>query len=663
MSFPSAGKRRPRFSVAWGAGISLVAFVGAWLVGATGPQLVFGLLVVVLGFILGVRVLARWRTRLLWRLRNRLLVAYVLIGFIPVVLLLLIGLIAAWTVYGKVAVYQVTGRLERLQAELQDGASDLASALEVAATLEGRLRPEVARRILDVHTAAASQSQPPRQMRLLGGPLPLPGNLPAWLRNQHFSGVLIGGQEAELVVTRPVRVAGDTLTAALVVPLDDAVLAYLGRDLGRVSLLLMREEPASGSSRERDIPVGGKSYTILRLIEDKRPLPPPLGWWDSTISFLASHPTSLRDTGRPGPPLVLQVESRVATVHLQLTRRLGEFSGIPFTFLTVFAVLFLILQMAALWIGTKLTRSITAAVGDLYDATQRLQRGDFSARIPHRRDDQLGALSDSFNQMAASLEGLLEESRERQRLEQELEIARQVQEQLFPRESPRLNTLQLVGRCRAARVVSGDYYDYGLAEPGKLIFTIGDICGKGISAALLMATIQSVIRTQVYAGRLEGRLTQLSMAELVGRVNRQLCATTSPEKYSSLFLAHYDDTSRQLTYTNAGHLPPILIRGGHSEQLTAGGPVVGLFPNLTYEQATVELRPGDWLVAFTDGLTEVENSYEEEYGIERVVAFLERSANHASPDQLVEALLAELDQWAPGVEPADDCTVVAARAC
>ncbi|MFQ5695924.1 MAG: PP2C family protein-serine/threonine phosphatase, partial [Terriglobia bacterium] len=214
--------------------------------------------------------------------------------------------------------------------------------------------------------------------------------------------------------------------------------------------------------------------------------------------------------------------------------------------------------------------------------------------------------------------------------------------------------------CRPARTVSGDYYDYGMADAGKMLFAIGDISGKGISAALLMATIQSILRSQVYAMRLSGELGQLNLGELAARVNRQLCATTSQEKYSTLFLGLYDDRTRRLTYTNAGHLPPVVLGSGRTRQLGVGGPVVGLFRDLRYEQASVQLEPGNMLVAFTDGLTEVENSYEEEYGIPRLVAFLERTADNSHPERVIDAVLAELQQWAPGREPVDDCTMLVA---
>ncbi|MFQ5664227.1 MAG: PP2C family protein-serine/threonine phosphatase [Terriglobia bacterium] len=654
-------KWRPRFSAGWGAAISLVGFAAATLAHATALRVVFALLI--LGFLvfLGGRALARWRDRLLWRLRHRLLAAYLFIGLIPVVLLVLIGLVLGWTLYGKVAVYVVTERLERLQAELQDLTSDVVASFEVASSLEGKLRPETIARIVDAHTVAARDHLAAVEVEVLDGPLPADSPLPIWLRGQRFSGVLVS-ERAELVTSQVVPAAAEPFTVVLVLPLDEKVLPYLGRDIGRVSLTLLGEERSGRASpSQRLFPVGDKSYPVLWVIEDRRPLPPPLGWWDSSLVLAASQPTHQKETGKPGPPLVLSVQSRIALVHRQLSYRLGEFSGLPFTVFTAFAVLFFVLDLVALWTGVKLTRTITGAVNDLQVATEQVKAGNFSHRIRLRGRDQLSGLADAFNSMTSSIERLIEESNEKQRLQNELEIARQVQEQLFPRHTPHLETLELVARCRPARTVSGDYYDYGLAAPGKLVFTIGDISGKGISAALLMATIQSILRSHGYASRLTGPLGQLSPAELVKRVNRQLCATTSPEKYSTLFVGIYDDSARRLTYTNAGHLPPVILSPGRREELGVGGTVVGLFSDLHYEEATIQLQPGDWLVAYTDGLTEVENSYEEEYGNQRLVAFLERTADNLSPERLVEAVLVELQQWAPGIEPMDDRTVLVAR--
>ncbi|MFQ5777209.1 MAG: PP2C family protein-serine/threonine phosphatase [Terriglobia bacterium] len=656
MPTTSSGARRPQFSVAWASAVSLLGLALSVLLGATGLSLIFAVLALAFLSVLGWRALAVARNRLLWRLRNRLLVSYVFVGLIPVVLLLLMGFIAAYVLYGNVAAALVTDRFEGVQEELEEVASNVAAALEVAGAIEERLRPALVARIVDAHTAAVRQKLPAAEVHVLGNSLPAAYSLPAWLRAQDGAVVVIG-ESAELVSTRQVRVQGEAYAVAVSCPLDPTILERLGQEIGKVTLRLLGEE-GSGPGTFR---VGSQSFVVTRSISDERALPAPVAWWDRTVGFVASQPTRWRKTGEPGSPLVLLGQSRVSLLNRQLASGLGEFSGVPLVVLTFFGVLFLALELVALWIGVSLMRTITTTVNDLQVATEQVQATNFSHRIRVRGRDQLSGLAHAFNSMTASIERLIQESKEKQRLQNELEIARQVQEQLFPRKTPELKTLELVGRCRAARVVSGDYYDYGLAAEGKLMFTIGDISGKGISAALLMATIQSILRTQVYASRLLTRDEDLKLAELVSRVNRQLCATTSTEKYSTLFVGLYDDATRRLTYTNAGHLDPIVLGRNGSQVLSVGGPVVGLFSDLHYEQATIQLEPGDWFVAYTDGLTEVENSYEEEYGSERLVAFLERTADNRSPERLVDAVLAELQQWAPGSEQSDDRTLLVAR--
>lgn len=660
---PAPEKFRPRFNVAWGTLIALAGFGLSTLLGAPRLRIVFGLLAVALLLLLGRRALAAVRERLLWRLRSRLLATYVFIGVIPVVLLVLMGLVAAWTLYGNVAVSLVTDQLQTIESDLQDETSDVVAALEVAGRLEGRLRPALVAQIVAIHTAHIRQRLPAVEIQVPEFSDPGARPLPVWLRGQKFAGV-VTGDKAELVSAMPVSVAGQTATVVVIFPLDARALDRLGRDIGPVTLALLGPEVTGTAPPGRvrvTFRVGNKRYPVLAQVRGSQTLPPASGWWDEKIGFFATHPTRLRETGEAGPPLLLSVDSRVGLINRQLGSRLGEFSYFPLLILGAAGVLFLLLELAAVWAGVKLTRTITGTVDDLQVATEQVQAANFSHRIRLRGRDQLSGLAQAFNSMSSSIEALIEESKEKQRLQNELDIARQVQEQLFPREVPRLETLELVGRCRPARMVSGDYYDYGLAEPGKLIFTIGDISGKGISAALLMATIQSILRSQVYAARLLGQLGQLTMAELVSRVNRQLCATTSTEKFSTLFIGCYEDATRRLTYTNAGHLPPLVLGNGRTEPLSVGGMVVGLFSDVGFEQATVQLQPGDWLVAYTDGLTEVENSYEEEYGPERLKAFLQRTADQTSTEQLAEAVFAELQQWAPGAEQSDDRTLLVAR--
>ncbi len=651
----------PRFNARWAAVISFAAFLLATVTGAGGLRFIFGALTLVLATYLAWRGLSLWRQRLLWSLRNRVLAAYALVGLIPIVLLLLVGLVAGWTVYGKVAVYLVTDELQLLQTQLQDVASDVATSLEVAAALEGRLRPQVVNRIIRTRTDSAREQLAGVEIRLVEGSASASSDVPAWLRGQRFAGILLS-EQAELCVTLPVSVASESLTVVLLLPLDERVLPYLGRETGRVLLQVLGEpNNPSNTPGQRRFMVGTTSYPVVRVVQDLRPLPPPYGWWDTTLSLVSSQATHWKESGRAGPPLVLIGEARLAQVHRQLSYRLGEFSGVPFTVFTAFAILFFLLELVALRAGIRLTRAITSAVNDLQVATEQVQTGNFSHRIRLRGRDQLSGLAQAFNSMTASIERLIAESTERQRLQDELEVARQVQEQLFPRETPDLESLELFAQCLPARVVSGDYYDYGVLDAGRLVFAIGDISGKGISAALLMATIQAALRSHVTAARLEGNAGKLSTATLVSRLNRQLYLTTSNEKYASLFCAFYNEAERTLTYTNAGHIAPVVLRDGRFEKLEVGGAVVGLFGDARYEEAHVRLDPGTVLVAFTDGFTEAENAYGEELTQERLLRAIQAHAQDV-PAHLARALVDEVRHWTSADEQMDDMTLLIARA-
>lgn len=353
-------------------------------------------------------------------------------------------------------------------------------------------------------------------------------------------------------------------------------------------------------------------------------------------------------------PVLASFSLRPSALNRRLFTSVGAVGPLLIDILILAAVVFLVLEVAALVTGVILTRTITRATADLYEATFHIRRGDFSHRIHIRQQDQLGALSASFNEMTASVSELIEEQRQRQRLENELLIAREVQEQLFPRSLPTLPGIELGAICRPARTVSGDYYDFIPLESKRLGIALADISGKGISAALLMASLQAALRSQAM---LDG---QCGTAELVTRLNRHLFRTTSDDRYATFFYAVYDAESRILTYTNAGHLAPFYVADGHVEQLDEGGTVVGLFEDCPYTQGTLKVSPGSVLVAFSDGLTEPENVYGEEYGVRRLQEEVLRQRD--SPAQrMAENLIAAADQWAGAPDQADDITVVVAR--
>ena len=255
-------------------------------------------------------------------------------------------------------------------------------------------------------------------------------------------------------------------------------------------------------------------------------------------------------------------------------------------------------------------------------------------------------------------------TREKERLQSEIAIAREVQSQLFPRGALAMKTIEMTGVCHPARMVSGDYYDYQDVGGGKLAFAIGDVAGKGISAALLMATLQAALRAQITSYQpVEGYSNgtrPLDAATLVSALNKQLYAHTSPEKYATFFFALFDEPSRSLSYTNAGHLSPLLFHGNEVVPLDSNGTVVGAFPWAKYTESRMHMEPGDLLVCYTDGITEPENAYGEMFGEERLIELVQKYVQRED-HEIVALVLEAVRSWTGTPELHDDMTLLLAR--
>jgi len=246
---------------------------------------------------------------------------------------------------------------------------------------------------------------------------------------------------------------------------------------------------------------------------------------------------------------------------------------------------------------------------------------------------------------------------ERSRLDDEVRIAVEVQQRLFPQFRPPLATLGYAGFCLPARGVSGDYYDFLALGAGKLGLLVADVVGKGISAALLMASVHACIRT--HAPVLGDRC-----GEVVAEVNALLYEATDLDRFATLFYGVYDDATRQLTYANAGHEPPLLVRAGAQQptclRLDSGTPPVGIFPTLPVVRASVNLGRGDWLAIFSDGISEALNENEEEFGRERLLEIMLRNRQR-NAEEMGNAILAEIKRYSGGRSQSDDLTLIVAR--
>jgi len=250
-------------------------------------------------------------------------------------------------------------------------------------------------------------------------------------------------------------------------------------------------------------------------------------------------------------------------------------------------------------------------------------------------------------------EAIAREVAHRERHRRELEIAREVQEQLFPQNRPAVPGLDYAGACRPALGVGGDYFDFLALDGGRFGLAIGDVAGKGISAALLMASLQASLRGQTLSGGAD-------LASLMGNVNRLICDASLANRYATFFYSQYDPVTLELSYVNAGHNAPMLFRDGGVIRLDQGGTVVGLLPAFRYQQASVTLRPGDVLVGFTDGISEAMNTADEEWGEERLMEAVNR-CREASAEALLRHLIDSADAFAAGAKQHDDMTLVVAR--
>ena len=257
-------------------------------------------------------------------------------------------------------------------------------------------------------------------------------------------------------------------------------------------------------------------------------------------------------------------------------------------------------------------------------------------------------------------EAISDEIARREKLNREIEIAREVQERLFPQHLPDIAGLDYFGRCRTALGVGGDYYDFLALPNGKLGVALGDVSGKGIAAALTMASLQASLRADAMrAGD--------DIAGLVTRVNRMLYDASAEDRYATLFYAQYDSATRRLSYVNAGHCPPILCRNAAScgdrsvERLDkAGGTVVGLLPDCIYEQTEVSLSPEDLLVIYTDGFSEAMNPSLEEWGEKRILTAV-TSCNGLPAKDSIAKIMQAADAFASGAPQSDDMTLVILR--
>jgi phosphoserine phosphatase RsbU/P len=735
----------------------------------------------------GLKILVRLKRLLLWRVRRRLIITYLFVGLTPVVLLLCLGALAATGVSSQALVRVFTVEVGASERQASEEAGALADALlqlppgtndraaqswldERAALLRSALpgaRVYVWRGDDESKARVLGEDAPPQLASVRAdeetrGVGPDTGDerapLPAWLtEKEEWSGFAYTPPPADsrsVFGTPSVRALarrgsqGRAVAVLVAVPVSRALVERWRATTG-VSVhpfMFLSGEGTGGRDGDIKFKVGDDETRRAAHMHAKGATEVQLDGRDVVVDFghdqfgdampelsTLSFPTPVFlpatdwPTGGQSAQWSFTVDWTWAAGAKQLWGNavLGDFW---WNALYAVAVAFLVLELLALFSAAWMTRAVTGAVHKLYRATESVRRGDFSHRIRMHSRDQLGELALAFNEMSAEIEALLNERVERERLEREIEIAAEVQAQLFPRSTPALETAEVAGECRAARGVAGDYYDYIEAAPGLVTFTLGDVAGKGLSASLVMSNLQAALRAQVaiiserlrLAGRgaatmkggqasavaaaadagitasdagvaaasagqsftadagqslaadaghaidmpcgVTGVDTQCAVANMVESINEQLCHSTDTNRFATLFLALYDERTRELRYTNAGHNAPVLVRaGGAVERLTAGGTVVGAFNFVEFEEARTTLSAGDLLVLFSDGITEARNHAGEEFGEARLVEFV-AARRRETVNNIRQEIFDEVDRWTGEAEREDDQTLVILKA-
>jgi phosphoserine phosphatase RsbU/P len=643
-----------------------------------------------------VRGLALAQRRLLWRVRRKLIISYIFVGFIPAILIVAFFLLGGLLLFSNFSSYLLQTRLQSLTQEAQAVASTTAVEIQRAggrgvSTIAARRQGVVSREFPGASIAVVPMDRPCENTDPAAPAAPIQGELrasiaagpwahvepprevPTWVNCNGFQGLLAyadfdepvhepagaqitingqrGGRDVALVARAVVMPDSPAPDYAVVVDLlvNDAVREELRSETG-VELTTVRTM--------------GQNTPLLRA---RGPVTPP-----ETSDSMASLP----GVSASFPEVVdwATGEVRSGTVMASMQLSIGEMyarmaaaqgaigQGLLFVLMAI-GVLFLIIEAIALVAGLALARSITGSVHELFTGTERVRLGDFTHKIAIRARDQLGELAESFNSMTSSIEDLLRVEREKKRLEDELRIAHDIQMSLLPQGPLGFPGVSVTSVCVPAREVGGDYFDILPLDDHRVGVLIADVSGKGTSAALYMAEMKGLM--------LSLSRNHTSPRELLCVANRIIAEHLNSRSFITMIYAIVDTRARTLTYARAGHTPLLCCPGPKSSNpglrlLAPDGMVLGLnldngemFERLLEEQ-TIPFDEGDIFLLFTDGISEAMNAGDDCFGEERLGRIVEEHA-HLPSDELRERILREIAAFVGDAPQHDDMTMILLR--
>jgi len=624
------------------------------------------------------------RKHVLWRVRRKLIISYLFIGVVPAILIVTFFVLSGLLLFANLSSYLIRSSLSDLAEDAATVASTAAldieytpgdpgprEALERRIALNRGRYPGVSIAVVPVNVGrcaeAGAKPVAPRQVRVNTGAwqhVAAPVMVPAWVTCDGFAGVLAhdatpsGETEsgaAEVFVRAVVFPEHATGFAVVVdVPLVGTVKTRIeeatGIVIGRASLVASKALPGRGQADASPDQLEARDDAAKRM-------------WRFPWVALLDHVDWV--TGN-SESLTVNIGLSITAIYQRLSASqapLGgtrSFGDLLLLLLLFVAGLFLIIEVGALAMGLALARSITGAVHELFEGTERVRQGDFGHRIPVLANDQLGELANSFNQMTGSIEDLLRQAAEKKRLEEEMRLAREIQMSLLPHGPLLIPGLTVRAMCVPAREVGGDYYDILPLPDGRYGLLIADVSGKGMSAALYMAELKGLILSLSQIHR--------SPRDLLISANRLISMHLDSRSFITMTYAVIDPAAGVMTYARAGHTPLLYLpgdggAGGRTQILVPDGLVLGLriddgerFEALLVE-STLDLHPGDLLVLFTDGVSEAMNEHADCFG-EAQLADLIEEHGHLAIAELRERILREIDAFVGGAPQHDDMTMI-----
>ncbi|HXV62992.1 MAG TPA: SpoIIE family protein phosphatase [Vicinamibacteria bacterium] len=632
--------------------LSTAATVGLWVYAA----------VVVLWAVAGLR------TKLLWRIRRKLIISYLLIGLVPTLLILFFFLIGGYFIIGQVSSYMLNTALQNKEAEASTAAEIALAEVQALAGTKSYLHEREIVDVLQKRLAVLQKSFPGsgavylehRRGRIqrvvttdgfVGAPN-VGTNLPPWLESS-YRGPIRSASQSYLGGSSLPTGSKESVSVLVVSPLDrvlEDAAGEIGFHIDQILTSVANEDGSAFVPTNRDpslapTPLGTRPFTLpwLTLLQTRNLDEPRANETDLVFVQFGFAPMGLYHS--------------VASNALQLGPDGPDLGQLILFALLLLAVLFFVIEVSAIFVGLVLARSITSSVHALSQGTDRVRQGDFGYKVQVRSRDQLGELADSFNLMTTSIRDLLHQSAEKERLEEELRVARAIQMSLLPKDRVSVPGLSIAALCLPATEVGGDYYDFIPLRNDKLALLIADVSGKGTSAALYMAELKGLVLSlsQIYE----------SPRKLLVEANKILSANLDSRSFITMAYAVIDMKQRSMTYARAGHNPLYHLTpdGGHARTRVIAPDGLGLaldrgaqFEKILQEQS-IALRSGDLFLFFTDGLSEAMNTRSELFGEDRLRAVMEENAD-LPMDELREKIIDEVFNFAGGAVQHDDMTMV-----